>query len=171
VAFSAGRLQALGGGPDSFVFAGDQFVRVAAAPAGLPVTHGPEYDGQFFHRLSLRPWTQQRTEFGITLDEPAYRHQRIVYPLVSFVVARGQPAATAWALLAATLPGRRRWGGWVRRWRVGAAGTPCGGWPWPPTPGSCSSSPVIWLTCWRRRCCWLASSPWTTSGRWWPQPA
>jgi hypothetical protein len=81
VAFSAGRLQA-----------GDQFVRVAAAPAGLPVTHGPGYDGQFFYRLSMRPWTQQRTEFGITLDEPAYRHQRIVYPLVSFVVARGQPA-------------------------------------------------------------------------------
>ena len=30
-------------------------VRVAAAPAGLPVTHGPGYDGQFFYRLSLRP--------------------------------------------------------------------------------------------------------------------
>jgi hypothetical protein len=105
VAFSAGRLQALGGGPDSFVVAGDQFVRVAAAPAGLPVTHGPGYDGQFFYRLSMRPWTQQRTEFGITLDEPAYRHQRIVYPLVSFVVARGQPAATAWALLGCNLAG------------------------------------------------------------------
>jgi hypothetical protein len=44
--FSAARLQALGGGPASFVVAGDQFVRVAGAPAGLPVTHGPGYDGQ-----------------------------------------------------------------------------------------------------------------------------
>jgi hypothetical protein len=99
VAFSVVRLQGLGGGPASFVVAGDQFVRVAAAPAGLPVTHGPGYDGQFFYRLGLRPWTQQRTEFGITLDEPAYRQQRIVYPLVSFVVARGGPAATARALV------------------------------------------------------------------------
>ena len=97
--FSAARLQALGGGPASFVVAGDQFVRVAAAPAGLPVTHGPGYDGQFFYRLALRPWTQHRTEFGITFDEPAYRQQRIVYPLVSFVVGRGAPAATAWVLL------------------------------------------------------------------------
>jgi hypothetical protein len=97
--FSVVREQALGGGPASFVVAGDQFVRPAAAPAGLPVTHGPGYDGQFFYRLSLRPWTQQRTEFGITLDEPAYRQQRILYPLVSFVVARGGPAATAWALV------------------------------------------------------------------------
>jgi hypothetical protein len=97
--FSAARLQALGGGPASFVVAGDQFVRVAAAPAGLPVTHGPGYDGQFFYRLALRPWSHRRTEFGITLDEPAYRQQRIVYPLVSVVLARGAPPATAWALL------------------------------------------------------------------------
>jgi hypothetical protein len=97
--FSVARLDALGGGPASFVVAGDQFVRVAAAPAGLPVNHGPGYDGQFFYRLALRPWTHQRTEFGITFDEPAYRQQRIVYPLLSFVVARGAPPATAWALL------------------------------------------------------------------------
>jgi hypothetical protein len=99
LAFSAARLQALGGGPASFVVAGDQFVRVAAAPAGLPITHGPGYDGQFFYRLGLRPWSHHRTEFGITLDEPAYRQQRIVYPLVTFVTARGAPAATAWALV------------------------------------------------------------------------
>jgi hypothetical protein len=97
--FCAARLHALGGGPASFVVAGDQFVQVAAAPAGLPVTHGPGYDGQFFYRLALRPWTHQQTEFGITLDQPAYRQQRIVYPLLSFVVARGAPPATAWALL------------------------------------------------------------------------
>lgn len=97
--FSVVRLEGLGGNPASFVVAGDQFVRPAAAPAGLPVTHGPGYDGQFFYRLGLRPWTQDRTEFGITLDEPAYRQQRIVYPLLSFVVARGAPAATAWALV------------------------------------------------------------------------
>jgi hypothetical protein len=99
VTFSAARLHALPGGPASFVVAGDQFVRVAAAPAGLPVTHGPGYDGQFFYRLALRPWTHRRTEFGITLDEPAYRQQRIVYPLLTFVLARGAPPATAWALL------------------------------------------------------------------------
>ena len=33
------------------------------------------------------------------MDEPAYRQQRILYPLVSFVIARGGPAATAWALV------------------------------------------------------------------------
>jgi hypothetical protein len=97
--FSAARLHALGDGPASFVVAGDRFVRVGAAPAGLPVTHGPGYDGQFFYRLALRPWTHRRTEFGITLDEPAYRQQRIVYPLLAFVVAGGAPPTTAWALL------------------------------------------------------------------------
>jgi hypothetical protein len=97
--FSAARLHALGGGPGAFVVAGDQFVRVGAAPADLPVIRGPGYDGQFFYRLALRPWTHHRTEFGITLDEPAYRQQRIVYPLLTFALARGGPRATAWALL------------------------------------------------------------------------
>ena len=99
VTFSVVRLEGLGGGPASFVVAGDQFVRPGAAPADLPVTHGPGYDGQFFYRLALRPWTQHRTEFGITFDEPAYRQQRIVYPLLSFAIARGAARATAWALL------------------------------------------------------------------------
>ena len=170
VAFCVVRLQALGGGPASFVVAGDQFVRGPGAPAGLPVSHGPGYDGQFSYRLALRPWTQHRTEFGITFDEPAYRQQRIVYPLVSFVVARGAPAATAWALLGCNIAAAAALG-WLgaalarRRSR-----TPCGGWPWRRTRGSCSSSPVISLTCSRRRCCLPASSPSTASGRSWPRP-
>jgi hypothetical protein len=153
LAFCVVRLQELGGGPASFVVAGDRFVRIPAAPAGLPVIHGPGYDGQFFYRLSLRPWTQERTEFGITLDEPAYRQQRIVYPLVSLVVGRGGPAATAWVLLGCNLAAAAALE-WLsaalarRRTRHALWGLAL-----PRTRGSCSSSPVIWLTCSRQRCC------------------
>jgi hypothetical protein len=157
LAFCVVRLQGLGGGPASFVVAGDRFVRIPAAPAGLPVIHGPGYDGQFFYRLSLRPWTQERTEFGITLDEPAYRQQRIVYPLVSFVVARGGPAATALGWLGAALARRR---GRHALWGLAVAAY----------PGLRSSSPATSLTCWRRRCCLPGSSPSTASGRSWPRP-
>ena len=170
LAFCVVRLQGLGGGPASFVVAGDRFVRIPAAPAGLPVTHGPGYDGQFFYRLSLRPWTQERTEFGITLDEPAYRQQRIVYPLVSFVVARGGPAVTAWALVGWNLAAAAALG-WLgaalarRRGRHALWGLAVAAYP-----GFVLSSPATSLTCWRRRCCLPGSSPSTASGRSWPRP-
>jgi hypothetical protein len=53
------------------------------------LTDWPQADGQFNYRLALNPFTKQPTEHGITLDRPAARQQRILYPLVVWLAAFG----------------------------------------------------------------------------------
>lgn len=70
---------------------------VRAAPAG--------YDGMFYYRLALDPFTDQRTDFGITFDRPAYRQQRIVYPLLAWILSLGDARRVPWALVLVDLAG------------------------------------------------------------------
>jgi hypothetical protein len=73
-----------------FVCAGDKWSGGEAVPKSLTVlTNSPGYDGQFYYRLALDPFTSRATDFGITLDVPAYRHQRIVYPLIVWALSLG----------------------------------------------------------------------------------
>jgi hypothetical protein len=51
------------------------------------------YDGQFVYQIALRP-----TEAMAYLDVPAYRYQRIFYPLLARWLALGQPALIPWTL-------------------------------------------------------------------------
>ncbi len=57
--------------------------------------HGTEgYDGQFAYQIALR-----LTDATPYLDVPAYRYQRILYPLLARVLALGNPAWIPWALI------------------------------------------------------------------------
>lgn len=64
---------------------------------GSPVVGPGGYDGQFYYRIALDPGTKERTvstpatTSGITLDMPAYRQQRIVYPALAWALAGGDP--------------------------------------------------------------------------------
>jgi hypothetical protein len=60
---------------------------------GLPDGR-PGYDGQFAYQIAKDPLNGWRK-----IDVPAYRYQRIVYPLAARVAALGQPALTPWALI------------------------------------------------------------------------
>ena len=83
-----------------FTVAGDRFVDPALTPDRLPVTQeSGGYDGQFVYRLALEPWTQQRTDYGITLDNPAYRQQRIATPALAWAVGLLPGFSTVLALL------------------------------------------------------------------------
>ena len=83
-----------------FAVAGDRFVDPALTPDRLPVTsESGGYDGQFVYRLALDPWTHQRTAFGITLDNPAYRQQRIATPVLAWTVGLLPGISTLLALL------------------------------------------------------------------------
>jgi hypothetical protein len=76
----------------AFVLAGDRFSDSRQVPidlAVLPDSSG--YDGQFYYRLALDPLTAQLSNFGITLDFPDYRQQRILYPLLIRILSQGQP--------------------------------------------------------------------------------
>ena len=52
------------------------------------------YDGQFMYQIALRP-----TQAMAYLDVPAYRYQRILYPLLARWLALGQPTLIPWTLL------------------------------------------------------------------------
>jgi hypothetical protein len=83
-----------------FAVASDDFVDPARTPDALPVTgESGGYDGQFVYRLALAPWTDDRTAYGVTLDNPPYRHQRIATPVLAWTVALLPGVSTLLALL------------------------------------------------------------------------
>jgi hypothetical protein len=90
--FVALRLVANGGDLSAFVVAGDRFVDPRTAPAELTVHEDSSgYDGAFVYRLALDPFTDQQVAYGITLDNPPYRQQRVGLPVVSWLVAAATP--------------------------------------------------------------------------------
>lgn len=100
VLFVVLRLAAAGGGDiGSFVYAGQQFT---SPTAGVPVTPGPGYDGQFAYRLALDPTELDEDAEDIRLDTPL-RLERIAYPAFAFVVAGGQDSAVPTSLVVVNL--------------------------------------------------------------------
>ncbi len=85
------RTQTLGGDISRFVTAGDTFIPIASgAHVGLSVLpHSDGYDGQFYYLLSLDPFSPHAALPGAHYDAPAYRAQRIIYPLIVWVVTLG----------------------------------------------------------------------------------
>ncbi|MCF8127776.1 MAG: hypothetical protein K9N10_04635 [Deltaproteobacteria bacterium] len=63
----------------------------------------PGYDGQFYFRLALDPFTDKKTAFGITLDAPIVRHQRVLLPLFTWLIAGGNPETTPLIMMAINL--------------------------------------------------------------------
>jgi hypothetical protein len=89
-----------------FVMTGLPTCTPGETPASLtcPTQINRGYDGQFFYRLALDPFTSKVTDFGITFDRPSYRHQRILLPLAAWVLSGGgRPGLALLALLAVNL--------------------------------------------------------------------
>ncbi|MBS3757109.1 MAG: hypothetical protein KGY61_00440 [Desulfobacterales bacterium] len=86
--------------PSAFLWLGEDFVQ-----KGSLSSHSVEkiskngYDGQFFYRLALEPLTNKKTDFGITIDNPPYRQQRILYPLLVWSLAGGNPSSTVFFMV------------------------------------------------------------------------
>lgn len=77
---------------------------LAAPPSTAPGTRGVRvfsdgYDGQFVYRLALDPFTRATTAHGITLDNPAYRQQRIATAALAHLVAGIPGVSTALAIV------------------------------------------------------------------------
>jgi hypothetical protein len=101
---ASGRLARNGFDSSSFIVAGADFVDPAHTPAPVIVHQGQGYDGQFFYRYAINPFNFEKTAYGITVDHPAYRAQRIGYPFTAWVLSfGGRPQLVPWALLLANL--------------------------------------------------------------------
>jgi hypothetical protein len=73
--------------PMSFVVIGRQFDPVQGVS-------GLGYDGQFAYQIAVNP-----TGAAPFLDIPAYRYQRIVYPLMARVLSLGNAAVVPWMMI------------------------------------------------------------------------
>jgi hypothetical protein len=92
--------------PSTFIDAGSTFTDKTKLVSPIIVT--PDYggyDGQFYYRLALTPWDLHATAFGITLDKPAWRMQRIAYPVLAWAASLGRAGFVPWALVAVNLAG------------------------------------------------------------------
>jgi hypothetical protein len=76
------------GDPMMFVLAGTRYSR--GEPEG---TSG--YDGQFAYFIARDPLNGWRY-----CDAPSYRYQRILYPILAWVLALGRPGVVPWTLIA-----------------------------------------------------------------------
>ncbi len=78
------------GSAASLIVAGSQYVKPNKLGVDIPIIKGSGYDGQFYFRLALDPFSFARTHSGITFDNP-FRAQRIIFPLLSWLIALGDP--------------------------------------------------------------------------------
>jgi hypothetical protein len=89
-----------------FILAGDIYGNPANATHPFAVMHHSlGYDGQFFYRFALDPFSTAQSAFGITLDVPAKRMQRIFYPLLAWLASFGQARFVPASLIAVNLAG------------------------------------------------------------------
>jgi len=73
--------------PMAFVVIGRQF-DPAHGVSGLG------YDGQFAYQIAINP-----AEASAFLDIPAYRYQRILYPMTAWLLSLGNPAVIPWMMI------------------------------------------------------------------------
>jgi hypothetical protein len=99
--FIVARLRWHGFDVSYFVTAGDYYVDPRLVPGNLSViSNSGGYDGQFYYRLALDPFTGHAQAFGITLDEPPIRQSRIGYPLLVWALSLGRvPPVAAFMLI------------------------------------------------------------------------
>ncbi len=89
-----------------FVVAGDRYVDAAQTPTKLMIRHNSDgYDGQFYYRMAVAPFSVAPHAGGVMFDKPAWRMQRIFGGLLAWALSLGRPAAAPAALFAINLAG------------------------------------------------------------------
>ncbi len=95
---------ARGTGISGFVHAAPPYTDPADAPDSLnvlPPGHG--FDGQFFYRVAVAPYSKADQVAGVTFDLPTLRQQRIGYPLLASAVSLGGRDRVPFALIVVNL--------------------------------------------------------------------
>lgn len=99
----------------TFVHAGDFYVDVHRLLTPIAVVrHSFGYDGQFYYRLALVPFSVRPVAAGIRFDDPAYRMGRVLYSLLVWLTTGGRASLASPAMLAVNLAGL----GFVAAWSV-----------------------------------------------------
>ena len=100
LAFVGALLVRADGDVSLLVHAGPPWTSADEARGSLTVQAADEaFDGQFFYRLGIDPWSTEETVDGVTFDLPALRNARWGYGALAFVASAGDPDLVPWALV------------------------------------------------------------------------
>ncbi len=92
------------GNASRIVHAGPPWTSAATAPHSLAVRPADQaYDGQFFYRLGVSPFSTAKTVSGVTFDLAALRNARWLSGGLAWLLSGGRPSGVPWALLAINL--------------------------------------------------------------------
>lgn len=98
--FVAALLVRADGDVSLLVHAAPPWTSAAEAPDSLTVQDPDDgFDGQFFYRLGVSPWTTDEVVAGVTNDLPSLRNARWGYGALAWVVSGGQTDLVPWALV------------------------------------------------------------------------
>jgi hypothetical protein len=87
------------------IVAGGAFVDPSRVPSPVAVRGPKGYDGQFYYRLAIDPFTLAQDAYGVHIDNVPWRAQRILYPLIVHAAAFGRPEWVPAAMLIVNLAG------------------------------------------------------------------
>lgn len=100
LAFVGALLVRAEGDPSLLVHAGPPWTDAAQARGSLTVQEADEaFDGQFFYRLGVSPWSTDDTVAGVTNDLPSLRNARWGYGALAWIASAGDPDLVPWALI------------------------------------------------------------------------
>lgn len=86
--------------PSYFILAGAENIDESQlADPSIYLFNHQGYDGQYFYRYAINPWSIRQDEYGIHVDSPNYRKQRIVYPLIVWSLSMGNVKAIPWIMI------------------------------------------------------------------------
>ncbi|MEO6627019.1 MAG: hypothetical protein ABIP03_00470 [Aquihabitans sp.] len=93
-----------GGDASLLVHAGPPWTDAAQTRDSLTVQPADgAFDGQFFYRLGVAPWSTQPEVAGVTYDLPALRNARWGYGALAWLGSGGNPDLVPWTLLGLNL--------------------------------------------------------------------
>jgi hypothetical protein len=104
LAFMAALLVRAGGDVSLLVHAAPPWTSTEAAPDSLTVQGVDDgFDGQFFYRLGVAPWSTDEAVAGVTFDLPALRNARWGYGALAWVASGGVTDLVPWSLVVVNL--------------------------------------------------------------------
>lgn len=104
VAFGVTLLVRTGGDVSVLVHAAPPWTDPARTRPSLTVQPAEDgFDGQFFYRLGVSPWSSEQTVAGVTHDLPALRNARWGYGALAWLASGGDADLVPWSLVALNL--------------------------------------------------------------------
>jgi hypothetical protein len=88
-----------------FIIASEDFIKDDQLVDKSIYIHPGGYDGLFYYRYAIDPFSTQQLDYGISVDTPIFRKQRIVYPFLCWLLSKGNVERVPWSMVVINMLG------------------------------------------------------------------